>query len=247
MRLTELPKPPLEGALNVNNFMRAPNDVTFLRKRPKNNPQIIKSIEYEYHKIGFTDKGGRFRRRSQEEQLKLTTYAAANGLRVLAPSFVDSKGTNHYLFLNDAKTLDEYLPVVPDEEMFSVVYQLFDDLRKAHKSNIIYGDRWSQNILISRKYGVLHIDFDIEIFGGGAKEFEVAQAVYYTLCAGRKRIIPLLTEILTYGDWFDVSMVGEFVKKHADYFRDSKKYGNAQHEAALLIDEVFRKRLNTKR
>jgi len=243
MRLIELAKPVLEGALNVNSFMRASDGTTFLRKRPKCNPQILKSIEYEYHQIGFTGKGGGFRRRSQEDQLRFTTYAAANGLRVLSPSFVDSKGANHYLFLDDAKTLDDYIPTAPDEEMFSVVYQLFDDLRKAHRSNIIYGDRWSQNILVSPKYGVLHIDFDIEIFGKGAKELEVAQAIYYTLCAGRKRIIPLLTEILTYGDWFDISMVEEFVIKHADHFINSKKYGNAQREVALLMDGVLKKRL----
>jgi len=240
MSLIELRREPLEGELNINSFFANSQGGILLNRRPKDNPQIMRSIAHEYHSIGFTDQGGRFRRRTLEEQIAFVKNAAAHGLRVLAP-LVDDNAV-YFPYLEGAQTLDDYLSSATKEDLFRVVYELFDDLRKAHKQNIIYGDRWPPNILVIPRFGVINVDFDIKISGRPAKEFEVAQATYYTLCAGKDNVIPLLTEILTCGkDWFDFSLVAEFLQKHAVHFLHDSKYGGVENETNMLIELVHNK------
>lgn len=242
MKLVELSISPLEGELNVNSFIAGPNSTLLLQKKPKDNPFILRSIAHEYNSIGFINQGGKFRKRAPQEQIRFVEYAASQGLRVLPPTLV-SAGIAYYPFLDQAKTLDDYLPDASDEDLFRTVHQLFSDLKKAHDKNIIYGDRWSRNILVAPGLGVVNVDFDIEISGRPAKEFEVAQAAYYTLSAGKDRIISFLTEILSReDDWFNFALVAEFMQKHAAHFLHSPRYGNIENETDLLL-ELIKKRI----
>ena len=52
----------------------------------------------------------------------------------------------------------------------------------------MYRDRWSHNMLIVHQYGFINVDFDLEISGTPAKEFEVAQAAYYALSGGKNKV-----------------------------------------------------------
>lgn len=245
MNLIELGRPPLEGELNISCFVTMPPGRVGLMRIPKKNDIGLKSIAHEYDGVGFTRQGGRFRRRSPQEQTVFIKHAASQGLRVLQPALIDSKGTSYFPFLNQAKTLDNYLPTSTDDELSRTIYELYDDLRKAHKQNIIYGDRWSKNILINPNFGVTNIDFDIEISGKPAKEFEVAQVIYYILLAAKDRSIPLLAEILSKGnDWFDFSLVAGFLQKHALHFLHNPKYGGIENETNTLIELVHKKMLD---
>lgn len=238
MRLVELQQAPLEGALNVSPFYALSNE-TVLGRIPKANPAILESLAYEYHSIGFTGHGGSFRRRSPKEQFAFVNRAASHGLRVLEPGYINANDHIFFPFLSAAQTWDNALPALSDQDAGRLTYELFDDLRRAHSAGIVYGDRWSQNILVDPTFGILHIDFDLEISGKCAKDFEVAQAVYYTLCAGRERIIPLLKDILLYGDWFNIYRVDEFVRKHSVFFNRSQKYGSTEVLASILMDKVL--------
>lgn len=234
--IKELPQLPLTGALNVNVFV-ASQSGTLLQKNPKDNPHILRSIAHEYHFLGYTDRGGTFRKRSPQEQNLFCRYCASHGLRVLQPIFVDDRGRNHYPFLNNALTLNKYLPNVPTLEAQIIVYQLFEDLRKAHRKGIVYGDRWSENILVVPNMGLVHIDFDIEISGKPAIELEVAQAVYYSLCGGKDKVLSLLGAILGKStNWFDFKMVELFLSRHAIHFRNSPTYGGVEKETQALIE-----------
>ncbi len=232
-------KAPFEGDLNVNAVFTDSEGREFLKRYPKENPRILRSIADEYKGLGFIDSGGRFRIRTPEEETRFTTQAAEYGLKVLPPSFVDEKGISYYRFLSGARALNDFLPNAPDGEVDNIVFQLITDLRLAHSKDFIYGDRWSPNMLIVPSRGLTHIDFDLEIYGRNAREFEVSQVAYYTLCAGRGRALPMLSKMLAVNDkWFDLSVVEHFLNRAARYFQKDEKYGNAEQDVDSLIASV---------
>lgn len=222
------------GALNVNTLVRAGKE-EFLIRHPFDNPRLFRHLEDEYRLIGFWDAGGRFRRRNSEEQAHFSQKAANMGLRVLPPGLqLGSKFC--YRFLSDAKSLDCYLPT-SGLEAIPAIHQLFNDLWDAHQRGIIYGDRWSQNVLISPKFGPLHIDFDLEILGRFAKDFEVAQLSYYTAIATpSSAILSLAREIATPG-WFHPELLFRFLRGHVRYFSNSS-YGDHRGIIEELINQI---------
>lgn len=241
MKILEIDRPPLEGALNYNVLAETyPATTLGLVRHPKINKIIMDSIGEEYGGVGFTRYGGRFRRRNQMEQIAFARHAASQGLRVICPTHVDSRGVPFYPFLENAMSWDNYLISCPEGAEFEHILNLYGDMRKAHSRGIVYGDRWYKNILVDPRSGVVHIDFDIEISGDMAKEFEVAQVTYYTLLAakGRKQVIPFLTEILQRSDWFDITKTLAFVQRHSNYFKNDAIYGGLAEEVNTMIELI---------
>lgn len=229
----------LKGELNINRFLQTPNNAIVLERFPRRNKPIMESIAHEYNEIGFTGQGGRFRRRTIEEQSHFTRLAASLGLHVLQST---NEGMNYYPFIKNAQTLDNYLPLASPKNTAKVVYESFDDLRRAHDHDIIYGDRWPKNILILPNAQILHIDFDIALSGPCAKEFEVSQLTYYTLCAGKEKVIPQLAEELHLGsNRHDFNLVDKFLQGHARHFANDEKYGGMENETKTLIGLVHKK------
>lgn len=243
MKFIELEKKPLVGELNTNKLVIGSSGLILLERVPKENKTILGSIANEYHIIGFTDAGGKFRRRTPEEQAKFAEYAALQGLRVVPP-IIKEGNTTYFPFLDQAKTLDKYLPEASDDETAQTIYQLFADMRKAHnEKGVIYGDRWSKNILIDPNAGAMHIDFDIEISGRPAKEFDIAQITYYILCDGREKTVGFLASMLSRSfGWFNPKLVDQFLRGHAKHFRDTKQYGHAEEITDALIGLSNKKR-----
>lgn len=229
----ELPEPPIVGALNEHILVTQDHIHRALMRSPRKNLDLLQSIYYEYHFIGFTGVGGRFRRRSPQEQFLLTKKAAEAGLRVLPP--LDQQGDRlYYPFIADAKTLDVFLPE-EREKAIPIIHQLVEDLHRAHTHGLIYGDRWSGNMLIHPHFGLFHIDFDLEIDGPYAREFEIAQIAYYTLSAGRETVLPTLAQLLgTHPGWFNIAMVDRFIRRHSIYFNNTP-YGGIQTETEAFL------------
>ena len=90
---------------------------------------------------------------------------------------------------------------------------------------------------MSKKYGLIHVDFDLELEGPPAVEFEVAQIAYYTLSAGKEIIIPILAKLLSDRQWFDFSKVRRFLRGHAIHFNNTR-YGGIIDETETLISLV---------
>ncbi len=238
MSWKEIKRDPLIGELNVNRFVKDDKNGLYLQRIPKENRRILTSIQHEYGYMGFNDAGGKFRRRKPSEQFQLTRKAAFAGLRVLPP--IDEEGdTTIYPFFTDAQTLDQYLPQASPEEAERITYQIFDDLRRAHQLGIIYGDRWSHNMLVIPQYGFINVDFDIEISGPPAKELELAQAAYYTLSGGREKVLSMLSQILVAKNWFNLDMMETFLQRHSVWFNETK-FGGIQEETGVLIDLLNR-------
>ncbi|MBY0539212.1 hypothetical protein K2P56_02105 [Patescibacteria group bacterium] len=237
MEFRKLFREPLEGALNVHEFVVDELGREFLTRNPKDTTkEIIRKNAHEYHFIGFTDLGGRFRRRTSAEQVQFATNAARQGLRVIPPAYVDEKDVPYYRFLNNAKTIDKFMQEASDADIDRTVYDLFSDLRSAHKKSIVYGDRWTPNMLIAPETGLVHIDFDLEIYGKFTKEFELAGVVYHTLCAGRYRALPTIAKILALNpDWVKPRVFEHFLTRMALFFEKDNFRGNCVKETSILL------------
>lgn len=255
MVFKESPETTLEGGSNVNVIVTDEAGIRYLKRYPKDNPRTMQLLRHEYAFLDFSQLGGSFQRRSPREQNDFLKHAVQKGLKVLPPTHVDERGFAYYRFLEDAETLDDYLKHASSEDATYVVYELFGDIRLAHANNIIYGDRWSPNILVvprnqppqkttdrglpvPQAKTIVHIDFDIEITGPLVREFELAEITYFTLCAGRERVLMLLINILGIDvniPHFDFKAFAGFLEKFSQLFRNDKKYGNAEKEVHALI------------
>lgn len=233
MAWRELDRSPIIGELNTHFFVTDDHDMVFLKRIPKDNVALIDAIKKEYTETRFLPLGGSFRRRSLEEQIHFATVAAALGLRVL-PSHITEDGVAYYPYLEGARSMQEYF--CSSNASGSIVDQLFNDLHRAHTQGVIYGDRWLPNILVTKEGEVIHIDFDIEIFGAHAIEFEVAQVIYYTLLAGKDRVASDVITNIGHKPWFDPSMVAIFLNASAQYFKSSK-YGGIEHLVTSVLSE----------
>ncbi len=242
MAYVELPVAPFKGELNTQLFIAGPHATPLLRRIPRENRIIMDSLKHEYNNLGFTQAGGRFRRRSPEEQARLSLFAATHGLNVVPYANQHSEGTYDYPYLQGTTTLDEYLPAASPDKTLFLTLSLFEDMRKAHSLGLIYGDRWSKNILVWPDNTFRHVDFDLEIYGPPAVSFDVAQLAYYVLAGGKEKVLNPLVYILSMNEnWFDVELVIQFLKGHARHFRKSQKYGGIENETDTLI-ELIKKR-----
>jgi len=236
MTFNEIGRPPIEGELNTNEFVKTKYGLVLLKRIPKDNPSILDAIATEYGSIGFFDEGGYFRRRSFQDQLDLSENASFYDLRVLLPiEAIDQ--VIYYPYLESAVNYEEFLKSASAEEAEDIVLQEFDDLRSAHNKGIVYGDRWPPNILVIPTIGLVNIDFDIELLGVPAVEFEVAQVVFYTLASGKEKVIQILKSIINQSDgWFNYSLFAKFLKGHGNLFASDPKYGDLRKQITTLLN-----------
>ncbi|MBI5122564.1 hypothetical protein HZA75_01770 [Candidatus Roizmanbacteria bacterium] len=234
-----------EGALNVNIIL--PGLILggikrqILRRFPKEDKSVIQSIANEYNAIGFTQAGGSFRRRTPYEQVQFANQASELGLRVLKPLHHEGLQIEN-LFLEGARTMDVFLAKATAKQTDQFIGHMFSDLYLAHRSGTIYGDRWSENTLIVPGIGIVHIDFDIEILGPPAKDFEASQVAYYILAGAKAKAIPQLAQLLSIPNAnLDMKNVETFLRGHAEHFDTNEKYGNLKTEVGILIEHIYEK------
>ena len=231
----KLDRPPIEGELNTLFFVTNESDSLFLKRVPKENNTLLEQIETEYTKTMFLPLGGQFRIRSPKEQFLFSTKAARAGLKVLSPVAIENEAI-YYPFLKNTSTIKRYFSS-KKVKVSHILNQLFNDLRRAHALGIVYGDRWLPNILVKPNHEVVHIDFDIEIFGKWAKEFEVSQVIYYTTLAGKKLVLPTIIEYFKAEKWFNSSVVSTFLDASVKFFKNSK-YGGINNLVADIISGI---------
>lgn len=228
----ELDRPPINGELNTHFFVTDGSGSLFLKRVPKENLSLWKQIATEYTETMFLSLGGTFRQRSLAEQVSFSSRASELGLRVLPPAaLVD--GAAYYPYLEGALPIKEYF-ASSEANVPHVVTQLFNDLRKAHSLEIVYGDRWLPNILVTDTQELVHIDFDIKISGRWAKEFEVAQVIYYTVLAGKESVFPHIIEHIKPDPWFDPLIVTTFLDASLHFFKNTE-YGNIDNLISRIV------------
>lgn len=237
MNWKEIDRNPLVGELNTNYFVAGDLGDALMRV-PRKNKDILENLVYEYRYIGFTGSGGRLRRRTPHEQFKFSSRAATNGLLVLPPLSIRNNNI-YYSFLSRAQTLDQFFKS-NDKDKNQILVYLITDLRKAHSLGFIYGDRWAGNMLVDPQFGLIHIDFDIEISGPFSKELDIAQVAYHTLWSGGEIVTPLMARFLAQNQpkWFDADMMTRFMRGLA-VFLDKTKVGNMENGVASFIDIFY--------
>lgn len=228
---------PLVGEFNTNIFVFT-NGIAALMRIPKRNESMLDSLFCEYRAIGFISDGGRVKRRTPEEQYTFSRQAAVEGLRVLPPLSFDGK-TIQYPLLPHAQTLDVFMRHAVESDKSRIIHQLVDDLHLAHAKGRVYGDRWAGNMLVDPMFGLLHVDFDIELLGDHAHELEVAQASYHTLWSGGPSVVPVLIQALSLhrDGWFALPRTTGYLRGFARYLHQTK-VGGKEDEVEMLIDAL---------
>jgi hypothetical protein len=236
LKLTPLKRKKLRGDLNRYSFFRDKNGRVILCRKPVENWILWEEIRKEYEGIGFFRLGGEIRRRSAIEQGKLGCEWAARGLPVLAPvKFSATRGW--YPFINGVS----YSQWLTSGGVLSKIIDLYiDSVVKAHQNNIVYGDRWGPNTMVVDDTTIVHFDFDISLEGFPAKEFELAQAMYYTLCFSSRK--DLISQYLTWrlslikrSGQYNWEVLSKLIEGHYRHFT-STKYGCKKR--LILNDDV---------
>jgi len=102
-----------------------------------------------------------------------------------------------------------------------------DSIVKAHQNGVVYGDRWGPNTMVVGDTTIIHFDFDISLEGIPAKEFELAQTLYYTLSFSSKKevinrfLIRKLRSIRKTGQYNWKTLL-RLIKGHYRHFRLTK-------------------------
>ncbi len=184
---------------------------------------------------GWIDRGNTVRKRTPAEQIRLMNDATRRKLRTIAVAGFD-RDRIRMPFLSNAKTVDEYLPDATQKETDRVIADLLTDLHAAHAAGIVYGDRWSKNILVTRNGNphVTHVDFDLQYEGPHARDMEVGRMMFYLLHAGRDKAAPMLAQGLLAARWFDPAIVANVLRGQADHFEGTAFGGMAPAVESLL-------------
>jgi hypothetical protein len=162
----------LQGEANINRVYVRQDGAKFLHRKPKDRAGVINVLEEWYKGVGFTDMGGGFRYLSNSEQAEKMDHMQSLSLKTVVP--VVSVGEEMILPFIEGETLLEYIKggktdVVPD---------VIDHLLLAHQKDVVLGDRWTPNTIVTPDGDFREIDFDIELSGRYAKEFELSQLLY---------------------------------------------------------------------
>ncbi len=141
----------------------------------------LREIVAEYDGIGYTsDYSGSLGLRTIDEQETFLAKCIKSGLPVL-PSVARIEEGLIFPFI-EGVTYSEFLSTETSAERIDhVVSAYMRDLLTAHSQAIVYGDRWGPNTIINPENSIQHIDLDLELKGPFAREFELAQGVYYTI------------------------------------------------------------------
>lgn len=226
----------LQGALNQNTLYREGEDWR-LRRIPTNRQGVLEQIEEEYAGIGFFRLGGQVRFRSSDQQAELSAFAQSHGLSVVKYEPTSVSPVLSCLLLPRSVRWDAFLKS-GGSTVNKAVNWLFDDLCRAHRINLVYGDRWSLNILVQPAVGVpTHIDFDLEISGPHTKEFELSQVVYYTLLSSGDYLLPTLEAKVLQRTDINIPILRSFLEGHA-YFFEGTEFGGAEREVSNLVGSI---------
>jgi len=185
------------------------------------------------------DHGNTVRKRSICEQVALSLKARMLGLLVLNDAAED-RGTMLMPYVDHAESIDRYLAQAEVSEAHRMIRTLYADLRTAHDNGIVYGDRWSDNILVidSPRPRAVHIDFDLQYEGPDACAMDIGRMTFYLLHAGRDKVRSTIAKALHQRKGsLDMQMVERIVRGHAEHFAQGR-FGGANLDIDALFHEL---------
>lgn len=223
LKLMPLKRIPPEGNLNHYRFFHDKNGKVFLCRKPIKNRILWEEIRKEYEGIGFFQLGGKIRRRSPLEQGLFCNTCVEYGFPVLTPvKFSATEGW--YPFIRGI-TYDQWLNSGGISNKIIDLY--VDSIVKAHQKSIVYGDRWGPNTMVVGDTTIIHFDFDISLEGIPAKEFELAQSLYYTLCFSSRKVsvgrqLTRRLSLIKRNEQYNWEMLSKLIEGHYRFFSSTK-------------------------
>lgn len=227
----------LEGGLNTNHILSDPKGQLYVWRRQKDNPSVLTKISEEFNQTGFLSLGGHYRFRTPQEQVEFMENATQLGLKSIAPLYTDGYGI--LLPFIDGVPFDAYLR----QGNITASSNALDNLHRSHELNVVYGDRWVKNTMVIADEDIIELDFDIELQGSSAKEFELTQTLYHMLhfSTDRAQMLNFLNSYYRNNSSlqrYDIAQLQDFLGNYAIYFQDTKYEGileGVQEEVTGLI------------
>jgi len=215
----------LQGTLNYNFVFSDRNGNLYVWRTPKEHPEILPQIHQDLLGTGFLTNGGSYRFRTIKEQINFMEKARRLNLRNTVAIYADEFGI-----------LLPFIPGTPYDTYLrrggiTATRNVLDNIIAAHRQNIVYGDRWAKNTIVQPSKSIVEIDFDIELMGENAQEFELAQLLYHILffSSRRKEMLEFIESYLQINQiaiaQYKLSVVEEFLSNYANYFQDKPSEG----------------------
>lgn len=210
----------LEGLFNSNIILEDNNKSKYILRMQKQNP-VLDNLEAEYRGVGYATNNTGFNLRTINEQLKF--MQRCSDLEISVPHII-YVGKNYIITeFVEGQTLEEYLSNIDDpcilKDHLSIILEL-------HKSNLVMGDRWGPNIIVSPRGKLTNIDFDIELTDEDKMEFEIAQSLYYSMLypKNKEKAVAIAKEFLAcenFSNIYDGNRVADLLKGHVKFFKNS--------------------------
>jgi hypothetical protein len=221
----------------VRNFKGEPSMIQ-RRQSEKIRRQTEDDIRKELTEIsGFIPLGGDYHMRTPTEKKAFALHALAvdPDLKVIPYTYAD----NTFIqmpFKEQTITLKDYLLNGNTE----LTGKILDHLITAHSKNIIFGDRWTANTLITKNNEFHEIDYDIELFGNWAKEYELAQCLYHMIhfAADRPSIIQVLNDYIdshSIETSHNIETLLTFLQNYTSYYASQESY---EDTPTIQFDEI---------
>lgn len=228
----------LQGTLNYIFLFSDQNNNLYTWRTPKEHPEILPQIHKDLLGTGFLTNGGRYKFRTLKEQVNFMERAGKAKLQTLVPVYADKFGILSPFV--QGTPYDQYLRLGG----ITATKNVLDNIMQAHQQNIVYGDRWTKNTIVRADDSIVEIDFDIELMGENAQEFEMAQLLYHILFFSNRRI-EMLKFLQNYFQidqriaQHDLSVVKKFLSNYVNYFQDKPVEGisgGIKREIAELME-----------
>ena len=223
----------VQGRLNAIVVLHDDQGNEYVHKRRRNNIDILDHISEELRIIGFPALGGSFSFRSVAEESRFMNDAASIDLRVVAPVVV---GPDFILLpFIEGKDLKDSLSVSDLDPLKHVLRDIFS----AHSKGIVYGDRWPKNLIVKPDGTIIQIDFDLNIAGHYAKEFELAQFLYGVIrdSADKKSAVANLLSAVppqaTQG--YNLTIIERFMMKYAQGYHPQEA---SQDDTHIIMESL---------
>ncbi len=227
----------LQGTLNYIFVFSDQNGHLYTWRRPKSQPKILPQIHKDLLGTGFLTNGGSYKFRTIKEQANFMEKARQSNLSSLVPIYADEFGLLSPFI--EGTPYDKYLL----SGGITATKNVLDNIILSHRQNVVYGDRWTKNTIVKPNEAIVEIDFDIELMGEFAQEFEMAQLLYHILFFSSRRS-EMLGFLRAYFEnrqtdlaQYKIPVVKKFLSNYANYFQDKPFAGisGVQPEIAELI------------
>ncbi len=233
-----------QGNFNRNTLLESLDGRAYIlrEENPQGRAEELPFVADEYRGVGFLDKPDNgFHLRSSLEQYEFANRLLAHGISVMPPVYADAS-LQLVLYCQGARPLSQ-LWQEGNRMAFHHTELFADELQRTHQQDIVIGDRWGPNELVLPDGKHLFVDFDIEIWGPEAREFEFASLLYFTSYFAqqgeanniddvRASYSKILGRAKKFGI-YNVPTLHRYLLRYPEYFAEEGKYHWKDRKAGI--------------